>query len=130
MIEFGILAHGFSSLFLSDSDQEAGEFAIELASGLFSLALFALTMYAWNRRGRTPTLLLVGLAFLTFFVKQVLEVLPLNFANGELLSSILDFVALGLFFLAIVVRPRRQRIVAKEHGDQRTAPINDAERSA
>jgi heme A synthase len=126
MIDFLAVTHGSYWLRLGLADQDADEYILELASGIFSLALFALTIYAWNRRGRTPTLLLVALAFFTFFLKQVLEVIPLNFANGELLSSLLDFLALGLFFAALVVRPRRQRVPSGEGTSEKSAPIQNS----
>ncbi|MDG6908175.1 MAG: hypothetical protein JRN20_20595 [Nitrososphaerota archaeon] len=81
---------------------------LEIGSGLFTLVLFFLTLYSWTRRGRQPTLLIVSFAFLAFFVKQILELAPLTPGGVELISSILDFVTLALFFVALVLRPRRK----------------------
>jgi hypothetical protein len=83
--------------------------ALELAASIFSFSLFLVALYAWTRRGRQPSLLIVSFAFLTFFVRQILEVIPLNFLHNEIVSSILDLLTLGLFFMAIVVTPRRKR---------------------
>jgi|SRR5208283_1604009 len=81
---------------------------LELGAAVFSLVLLGVTLYAWHRRGRQPTLLIVSFAFLTFFVKQTLEILPLNALHTELASSILDFITLTLFFVALVVAPKRK----------------------
>ncbi len=80
---------------------------LEFGAGVFSLVLFAVTLYAWFRR-RQPTLLIVSFAFFTFFIKQILEILPFNVLHTELASSILDFLTLTLFFVALVVAPRRK----------------------
>ncbi len=84
------------------------EYVLELATGIFSLVLFAITLYAWWQRGRQPTLLIVSFAFLAFFSKQLIEILPLGQLHGELFSSVMDFLTLVLFFIALVVRPRRK----------------------
>jgi hypothetical protein len=77
---------------------------LEIAAGIFALVLFVLSLYAWTRRRQTP-LLLVALAFLTFFFKRILEVtLP---PPTDQLNALLDFVVLALFFVAIAIRPRR-----------------------
>ena len=84
------------------------EYVLELATGIFSLVLFFVSVYAWWQRGRQPTLLIVSLAFLAFFSKQLIEILPLSQLHGELFSSVMDFLTLVLFFIALVVRPRRK----------------------
>jgi hypothetical protein len=77
---------------------------LEIGAGIFALVLFVLSLYAWTRRRQTP-LLLVALAFLTFFFKRILEVtLP---PPTDQLNALLDFVVLALFFVAIAIRPRR-----------------------
>jgi hypothetical protein len=86
------------------------EFGLDVATGIFSLLLFVITLYAWARRGRQPTLLIVSIGFLTFFVKQFVEILPLSNVNGELFNSAMDFLTLTLFFLALVVRPKRNAL--------------------
>ena len=81
---------------------------LEIGAGVFSLVLLAVTLYAWFRRGRQLTLLVVAFAFLTFFIRQALEVLPFNALHTELASSTLDFITLALFFVALVVAPKRR----------------------
>jgi heme A synthase len=88
------------------------EFSLDLATGTFSFVLFALTLYAWTRRSRQPTLLFVSLGFLTFFAKQLIGVLPLGALHGELFASIMDFATLSLFFVGLVLRPRRRQAVS------------------
>ncbi len=83
------------------------EYVLEISTGAFSFVLFAITLYAWWRRGRQPTLIIVSMAFLAFFAKQLVEVLPLSQFHGELFSASMDFLTLALFFVALVVRPRR-----------------------
>ena len=90
------------------NEQGSVEFWLDVSTVVFSFLLFSVTIYAWTRRGRQPTLLIVSFGFLTFFIKQLVEVLPLNSLHGELFSSIMDFVALALFFVALVVRPQRK----------------------
>jgi len=82
------------------------EVVLDLATGGFSFLLFAITLYAWATRGKQPTMLLVSFGFLTFFVKQVAGVL-FSDLNGELFHSVMDFLTLTLFFVALVVRPKR-----------------------
>lgn len=79
---------------------------LDIGSGIFALVLFAISLYAWYLRRQT-SLLIVALAFLMFFMKTVIhEFLP-PLPGGDLINDLLDFVALTLFFLAIVVRPRK-----------------------
>jgi hypothetical protein len=84
------------------------EFALDIATGVFSFVLFAVTLYAWVRRSRQPTLLLVSFGFLCFFIKQVVGALPITALHGELFGAIMDFATLLLFFFALVVRPSRK----------------------
>jgi len=106
----------FSSLLLLVGLDVEGsaEFTLEAASGVFALALFGITIYAWNKRGRQPTLLIVSLGFFAFFLKQMVEILPLSPLHSELFSSAMDFLALGLFFMALVVRPQRKEKLQSE----------------
>ncbi len=90
------------------SQEGSAEYPLEIATGTFSFVLFAITLYAWLRRGRQPTLIIVSIAFLAFFAKQLIEILPLNQLHGELFSAVMDFLTLALFFMALVVRPRRK----------------------
>src|SRR5271169_3948488 len=91
------------------SIMEGGSVAtiLEFGAGIFSLVLLAVTLYAWFRRGRQPTLLIVSFAFLTFFIRQTLEILPFDALHTELASSLLDFLTLALFFIALVMPPKR-----------------------
>ena len=94
--------------YLTDDERGSIEYALKLASGIFSLILFAITIFAWLRRGRQTTLLIVAIAFLAFASKQIVEILPLGDMHDELFSSLMDFVVLALFFVALVVRPQRR----------------------
>ena len=61
-------------------------------------------MYAWSKR-RQPALIMVAIAFFLFFAKTLLDyVLPA--ATEDIVRVGIDFAALALFFIAIVVRPR------------------------
>ncbi len=79
---------------------------LELGRGIFALILFSVSLYAWYRR-RQPALVIVSLAFLLFFVKSALDLLPLSRPIDEFTRLSMDFIALALFFVAIVVRPRK-----------------------
>ena len=77
---------------------------LEIGRGIFAFALFSLSAFAWSKR-RQPALIMVSAAFFLFFTKTLIDFfLPttiLDFARVTI-----DFVALALFFVAIVVRPR------------------------
>jgi hypothetical protein len=78
---------------------------LEIGRGIFALILFSLSLYAWSKR-RQPALIMVAAAFLLFFMKTLLDyVLPSTTEN--IVRVGIDFVALALFFVAIVVRPRK-----------------------
>ncbi|MGI0092451.1 MAG: hypothetical protein ACREBS_12160 [Nitrososphaerales archaeon] len=99
----------FSSFQIGGLDEKISlQFGLESAAGIFSLILFVVSLYAWSRRGRQISLLIVAVAFLTFFSKQLIEILPIDELHDELFSPIMDFVVLGLFFVALVVRPQRR----------------------
>ncbi|MDG6905899.1 MAG: hypothetical protein JRN20_08955 [Nitrososphaerota archaeon] len=111
LIRILILVHSVGALQFVDLDQTNSlAFIIETASSVFSLLLFFVTLYAWSRRGRQSTLLIVSLAFLVYFSKLLIEIIPVGELHDELIASIMDFVTLGLFFLALVIRPNRSRI--------------------
>ena len=116
-----MIMHLIGELQLEPYESGLLEHLLDIGSGLFTLILFALTLYAWSKRGRQPTLLIVSFAFLAFFVKQILELFPFSAVSGELLSSILDFVTLALFFVALVVRPRRNAPVSGRSEDITTS---------
>jgi heme A synthase len=87
--------------------------AFRLGTGIFAFLLFFLSVYAWSRR-KQPALLLVSAAFLLFFFKIIVEVLTSVYDFGEfplwdLLLILIDFIILALFFMAVVIRPRRKR---------------------
>jgi hypothetical protein len=79
---------------------------LELGRGVFALVLFTISLYAWSKR-RQFALIIVAMAFLLFFVKTVLDVLLPASTLLDLSREFIDFAALALFFLAIVVRPRK-----------------------
>jgi len=83
------------------------EYILDAATGVFSFILFAVTVYAWLRRSRQLTLLIVAFGFLAFFVVQAVEIVPYPALHGELFRSVMEFVTLTLFFIALVVRPQR-----------------------
>ena len=80
---------------------------LEIGAGFFSLVLFSLTIYASYRR-KQSSLLPVAIAFLLFFVEELFDILPLSDPITNFVSDVLDFTILSLFFVAIVVRPRRK----------------------
>jgi len=79
---------------------------LELGRGVFALALFAISLYAYSKR-KQPALLIVATAFLLFFAKTILDVLLPKSTLLDLTREFIDFAALALFFIAIVVRPRK-----------------------
>jgi hypothetical protein len=79
---------------------------LELGRGVFAWILFTISLYSWSKR-RQPALLIVATAFLLFFAKTVLEILLPASAPLDLMRPLIDFAALALFFVAIVVRPRK-----------------------
>jgi hypothetical protein len=79
---------------------------LELGRGVFALILFGVSMYAWSKR-KQPTLIIVSIAFLLFFTKTVLDVILPRSTFLDLSRVSIDFAALALFFVAIVVRPRK-----------------------
>jgi uncharacterized membrane protein len=79
---------------------------LQLGRGIFALALFTISLYAWSKR-KQPALIIVATAFLLFFAKTILDVLFPMSTLLELAREFIDFAALALFFVAIVVRPRK-----------------------
>ena len=78
--------------------------------GFFGLLLFSVSLFAWSKR-RHVGLLLVSSAFLIFFLKQVFWLLSERynfFSSIDMILVLADLVVLGLFFMAIVPRPRKQ----------------------
>ena len=96
MLSIGSTGHSFTDPFE----------ILELGRGVFALILFSVSLYSWYRR-RQPALVIVSFAFLLFFVKSALDLLPLSWTINEFTRLSLDFVARALFFIAIVVRPRK-----------------------
>jgi hypothetical protein len=100
-----MLVDQLPSLVIQASPFDPAEF-LDIGRGIFALTLFAVSLYAWYLRRQT-SLFIVALAFLMFFTKTVIhEFLP-ALPGGDFINDLLDFVALTLFFLAIVVRPRK-----------------------
>jgi hypothetical protein len=79
---------------------------LELGRGVFALVLFIISLYAWRKR-KQPALLIVATAFLPFFAKTVLDVLYPTSTLLDFIRPLFDFIALALFFVAIVIRPRK-----------------------
>jgi hypothetical protein len=79
---------------------------LELGRGVFALVLFTIYLYAWSRR-RQLALIIVATAFLLFFAKTILDILLPTSTLLDLTREFIDFAALALFFVAIVVRPRK-----------------------
>jgi apolipoprotein N-acyltransferase len=109
-----------SSVYLLSVVLQVGQFegaqrdiadVLRVGTGVFALILFSLSLYAWSRRRRQPALAIVSSAFLLFFLKQAIWLLSdaYDFGSIELLLEVFDFVILALFFLAIVLRPRRKQ---------------------
>ncbi|TMH95919.1 hypothetical protein E6H37_04475 [Candidatus Bathyarchaeota archaeon] len=78
---------------------------LEIGRGIFALILFSLSLYAWSRR-RQPALIMVAAAFFLFFIKTFVDYI-LPSPTEDIVRVGIDFAALALFFVAIVVRPRR-----------------------
>jgi heme A synthase len=94
---------------LEGGQREAAE-VLRAGAGIFALILFTLSLYAWSRR-RQPALLIVSLAFLLFFITHVVQIAADVYefnASMNLVLVLMDFIILALFFVAIVVRPRRK----------------------
>ena len=99
------------------SEREAAE-TLGIASSIFALLLFSLSMYAWSRR-RQPALAIVSIAFLLFFLRHLVQVLAemYEFDSAVALPLVLvDFIILALFFVAIVIRPKRKQAAGDTSG--------------
>ncbi|MDE1727764.1 hypothetical protein [Candidatus Nitrosotalea okcheonensis] len=81
--------------------------SLDFASGIFAAFLFALSLFAY-RRTNLKRLLFVSAAFGLYSIRAVLPRMDIILPNlqittiADTLISILGFVILGLFFLAIV----------------------------
>jgi len=78
---------------------------LEIGRGIFALILFSLSLYAWSRR-KQPALIMVAAALFLFFIKTFLDYI-LPSPTEDFVRVGIDFAALALFFVAIVVRPRQ-----------------------
>jgi len=79
---------------------------LDIGTGIFALILFSISLYAWVRR-RLNSLVIVAVAFLMFFARTIIQEFLSSLPGVDILEDSLVFVALALFFVAIVVRPRR-----------------------
>src|SRR5256712_9537510 len=79
---------------------------LDIGQAVFSLILFAVSLYAWYLR-KQISLVIVALAFLMFFVKTVIREFFAQIPGQAFITDFLDSVALTLFFLAVVVTPRK-----------------------
>src|SRR5437899_10688784 len=77
---------------------------LEIGRGIFALILFSLCLYAWSRR-KQPALILVAAASFLLFIKTFLDYI-IPSPSADFVRVGLDLAALGLFFVAIVVRRR------------------------
>lgn len=105
-----------SSVVLQTGNSMAMDYLAHGVVGIFAAVLFSLSLYAWSRR-RHVGLQLVSLAFLVFCLKEVFWVLSQMYGlnsseTGELVTDLVtvltDLLVLGFFFIAIIVRPRKQ----------------------
>jgi hypothetical protein len=89
--------------------QEPVNLVLSTVAAIFALILTILSVYGWTRY-RNNSLLLFSLAFFFFFLKIVIdELVPITPFYSEFLASLLDFVTLSLFFLALIVGSRRKK---------------------
>ena len=79
---------------------------LDIGTGIFALVLFSVSLYAWYLR-RQFALVIVSLAFLTIFARTVFREFLSTLPGVDFITDALEFVALTLFFVAIVVRPRK-----------------------
>ncbi|MEM0118206.1 MAG: hypothetical protein QXV32_07145 [Conexivisphaerales archaeon] len=80
---------------------------IVIITGIFSLLLATLSIIAWRRR-QSIRLMIVAVAFLIFFIKTVIELIP-NFTNLlQIISSLLDLVVLAIIFIAVTFQPKQK----------------------
>lgn len=89
------------------ADQADLQDIIVLATGISALVLALLSLYAWSRRRQAPLLIVAG-AFFLFVLKEIIELVPQQTNALGLILSVIDFIALAAFFVAIVIRPRRK----------------------
>jgi hypothetical protein len=98
---------------LVGSEREAAA-ALDFGTGVFALILFALSLFAWTRR-KQPALAIVSLAFFLFFFTHVIEFIDemgvIQEPGGvlQLALILVDFLILLLFFVAVVIRPKRKQ---------------------
>ncbi|HET7404649.1 MAG TPA: hypothetical protein VFJ63_00875 [Candidatus Bathyarchaeia archaeon] len=79
---------------------------LDIGAGVFAFVLFAVSLYAWYIR-RQFALAIVSLAFLVIFVRTLLREFLSGLLGLDFITDSLEFVALTLFFVAIVIRPRK-----------------------
>jgi hypothetical protein len=99
------------------AERETAE-GLGIASGIFALLLFSLSMYAWSRR-RQPALAIVSIAFLLFFLRHIIQVLAEMYEFDSAIAlplAFVDFIILALFFVAIVIRPKRKQLEVDASG--------------
>lgn len=110
MISHSLLSLVIQLVQFEGTERETAE-ALGIASGIFALLLFSLSLYAWSRR-RQLALAIVSIAFLLFFFRHTIQVLAemYEFDSAVALTLVfVDFIILALFFVAIVVRPKRKQ---------------------
>jgi len=89
--------------------QEPVNLALSTVAAIFALILTFLSVYGWTRY-KNNSLLLFSIAFFFFFLKIVIdELVPTLPFYSEFVGSLLDFVTLSLFFLALIVGARGKK---------------------
>ncbi len=84
--------------------------ALSAIAGIFALILTSISFYAWAKY-KNNSLLLFSLAFFSFFVKILVdEIVPLSPFYSDTIASLIDFVTLSLFFVALILGARARRV--------------------
>lgn len=105
----------FVFTFIFQSSQTDVTDILSYVVAALAITLFTLSLFAWSRRHQT-SLILVALAFLLFFVKSVIELIP-NFTDTlQVITTLIDVLILLFFFLSVVLprefsknKPRKEK---------------------
>lgn len=109
-IELIILQFMFSRLLLQSEFSDNVESTIQVATGIFSILLLALSISAYKRTG-LKKIIFAAAAFGLFAVQLLIESLEdtfeiLDTGYGSVLASLMTLAILVLFFMAIVKKNR------------------------
>lgn len=94
-------------LVVTEYEEQDFQDVLSIGAGVFALILFSLSLYSWLRRKRF-SLLVVAIAFLLFFLKSVIQFIPEQSSLSNLIYSLIDFVFLAMFFLALVLKSDKE----------------------